>query len=342
MIAAARKSGETGTTAPSQKAASRRHAGNKTKTSPDIHRPFDESLLAGMTGRLVETAILEKISETLGMALIEPFINMIGKSSGIPFTVRYTGIETGHLATLMDKPAANAAFCIADTTPWYSHSIAAIDGSLIIGFVERLLGGDSDIVPDTSGRALSAIEYDVSSVLFESFIKAFSSLVLEPADIKTKLAKPRGKSDLGERDLPADDYAVALVWAIAFGQNTASLRLIVPQNILRRSALKTQEDKDKAPKTRPEWASGLSSQLSHSSVTLKASIALEPITLGHLRRLKVGDILPFDDEEGLNVLLQANEKNLFWCDFGRSGEDFCVRVREPHGLKKDLISEILR
>ena len=96
-----------------------------------------------------------------------------------------------------------------------------------------------------------------------------------------------------------------------------------------------------APKTRVEWSEQLGEQVRRSKVTLEARIRLEAQTLDTISRLQAGDIIPFNEASDVRVELNANGRNLYVCEFGRSGARYTVRVKDTYGSEDDLLQHII-
>ncbi len=95
------------------------------------------------------------------------------------------------------------------------------------------------------------------------------------------------------------------------------------------------------PRTKKEWADRLGDQVRRSQVTLEARIRLEDLTLGTISRLQPGDVIPFRDARDVQVEVNANGRELYICEFGRSGEKYTVRVKDTHGSESDILKHII-
>ncbi len=89
------------------------------------------------------------------------------------------------------------------------------------------------------------------------------------------------------------------------------------------------------------WAEQIGEQVRRSQVTLEARIRLQPQTLGTISRLAVGDVIPFMDNGDVSVEVSANSKDLYICEFGRSGENYTVRVKDNINSDGDLLKHLM-
>ncbi|MGC3970563.1 MAG: FliM/FliN family flagellar motor switch protein [Pirellulales bacterium] len=78
----------------------------------------------------------------------------------------------------------------------------------------------------------------------------------------------------------------------------------------------------------------MTEQVHRSHVTLEARIKLTPLKLGTIAKLAPGDVIPFFDEEDVHVEVNANGKELYACEFGRSGQNYTVRISDNTTLRR--------
>lgn len=90
-----------------------------------------------------------------------------------------------------------------------------------------------------------------------------------------------------------------------------------------------------------EWSDQLSEQVRRSQVTLNAKIRLQDLTLRTISKLAAGDVIPFYDRGDVRVEVSANSKELYICEFGRSGENYTVRVKDTINSDDDLIRHLM-
>lgn len=76
-------------------------------------------------------------------------------------------------------------------------------------------------------------------------------------------------------------------------------------------------------------------------MTLEARIRLQSLTLDTISRLAVGDVIPFMDTSDVQVEVSANSKDLYVCEFGRSGENYTVRVKDTVNSDDELLRHLM-
>ena len=59
------------------------------------------------------------------------------------------------------------------------------------------------------------------------------------------------------------------------------------------------------------------------------------------QHLQAGDIIPFNEAGDVRVEVAANGRNLYVCEFGRSGARYTVRVKDTYGSEDELLQHII-
>lgn len=297
---------------------------------------IDATLLARMTGRLGDRQTVEQIAGTIAAALCDPLQDALQRLAGCGVTATRSRIDLG-LRSDLERSIGNASVRSAAAIKGWCHEIAiAADGALAIGFAEALLGGAE---PETAAvRAPSAIELDVSIVLFEQILGALKGILGIPDAIATT-DQPSIGADVADDAEGPGAHGVLMTLAITIGRLEAELHIILPQVTVTKTRVAAPKPADRATSNRqPEWAEQLKNQIVRSDVLLKARIHLAPMTLGAFSQLRPGDVLAFADEKEVEVDLDANGKPIYRCELGRSGNRYMVRLKAAQSLEADLVA----
>jgi flagellar motor switch protein FliM len=68
---------------------------------------------------------------------------------------------------------------------------------------------------------------------------------------------------------------------------------------------------------------------------------LQDLTLRTISKLAAGDVIPFHDSGDVRVDVSANSRDLYVCEFGRSGENYTVRVKDTINSDDELIRHLM-
>lgn len=299
---------------------------------------MDRTLLARMTGQSGDRKTLEALGLTLAECTAPLFETAASGATGFTITTEFEEFGDGTQSELLAALDVNAVTCRAGIEGWCDDIILSGNTVFFIALLEGMLGGNLPSDADITPRDLSAIERDVSSVVFKQFVDSLKKVIIspQPGAVVTHpvLAEPPVPEE-GEGSVPS----VALKFTLSAGDLDAPFQIILPQRILLKTTI--AEPAVAPSEEKPEWLEQLSNQVTNSNVTLEANIALSGSTLGEIARLQCGDILPFAEAGPVRALLKASGKELFWCEFGKAGNQYTVRILEAHVPEQELRRELI-
>jgi flagellar motor switch protein FliM len=302
---------------------------------------MDPIVLARLTGKLGDQAMISKLCANLGDVFAEFLPDMLESELGFEVAVSYAGFATGKYGELTEGLGGAMAFCDASLRDWCDRFTLICDSPMIITLVENMLGAVSDSIEDPEPRPLSKIELDVAGMMFDRVSSVLKTAVSGANGYEPFL----GPSHNAETRKPAEDgvedpYVAMVNMAVGIGPVLSTFHVVVPQSVLLKSSISAPKPAN-PPKTRVEWSEQLGEQVRRSKVTLEARIRLEAQTLDTISRLQAGDIIPFNESGDVRVDVNANGRNLYVCEFGRSGARYTVRVKDTYGSEDELLQHII-
>ncbi len=305
-------------------------------------KPMDDALLARMTGRLADPKMLAQITGAIGGAMSGGLAAGFAKATQVAIDVELGSVDGGLHRDMMAPLQGGVILAAAAIDGWSEDIRVAADAGFVVALTERFLGGAGQR-PDEL-RPLSQIEIDVADILFAEACKSLAVVIGRPVEAVrvARAVNPPFVEDTTEGLLPT--YSGVITLEIALPVATGDLHIVVPQSVLLKTRIETPVDDKKtvvaAALPRPAWMEQLTQQVHTSSVDLQADIKLAPISVDAASRLQPGDVIPFADVEAVRVLLSANGKDLFWCDFGKSGARYMLKLREKYGSEEDLLKQL--
>jgi len=286
---------------------------------------IDGTLLARMIGRAGDPNTIREKGAALAAALSETLAERLTRVTGTAIGVDRPEVRLGLRSTLLAGIGASDIGSDAVLKDWCSDIGLVTTSAAAVAFAERMLGG---IGEGASDRALSPIEQDITIVLFEQALEALAKTVGK-ADGQYSAGRPAAGGVADAAD--GSDHCVMITVQLGFAGIGGPLRLILPQEtVLKTEIVAPEGPAALAPDVAPEWIERLNRQVSRSDVKLTGYIRLATLTLGDLARLKAGDVLPFADEKDVSVRLDANGRELGWCELGRTGNRYMLRLK-PSG-----------
>lgn len=295
------------------------------------HGPLDPDLLDRMIGAKGDATSITVKCQALQSALGHMLSAAFEKATGVEIEARPGDIQQGRRRALLADLSRDSVYCEASISGW-SRDIASLCGTkLIIGLVECLLGGSDPNDLDIVSRPLSGIELDMSLMVFEQLNDALHGLVSVDPKARASVAKPSSDIPAAEDDPTPDFHAVAIGLDLEFGAVSATLTLILSQEIVLKMRLKAVKPGERADAGKDDWTARLSDRVSRSEISLQAAVALQALPLGDISRLQPGDLIGFAARGDIEVTLSANGKPLYRCALGRAGARYMVKIEGPAG-----------
>jgi flagellar motor switch protein FliM len=115
----------------------------------------------------------------------------------------------------------------------------------------------------------------------------------------------------------------------------------MPQRVLLKHRAENMPADPREAASAAAWVTRFGEEVKRSSVVLDATIALAPMTLGELARLKPGQVIEVPESAPGRARLSVKDKPLFVCEFGRLGQNYTVRIKQPFDGNQDLMEGIL-
>jgi flagellar motor switch protein FliM len=305
-------------------------------------QPMDLALLAKLTGGLGDHKTVEKICADFGVLYTEFLPDVFQSETGIGIEVSYVGFQSGLMQDLIVSLGDTVCLVDGSLRNWCPNFVLACGNSFIIGLMERMLGADPAMVGQPPERPLSDIELDLANMVYERIANVLRSGVNAPGGFEALLERPHNAAN---RAKPEDDapreFGATISMTIQIGKVTSQIALVIPQKALLKTKVVTPRSKGQMPKHKQEWADNIAEQVRRSRITLEARIRLQSLTLKTISKLAAGDVIAFEDKEDVHVQVSANGKDMYSCEFGRSGENYTVRVKDNFSTEDELLRHLM-
>ncbi|SIQ02818.1 flagellar motor switch protein FliM [Rhizobium sp. RU35A] len=303
---------------------------------------IDHALLAKLTNGLGDRKTVEKICGDFGQLYSVFLPDVFHSETGIGIEVSYVGFQSGLMRDLIAELGDTVSFSDGQLRNWCPNFVLACGSGFVIALMERMLGAEESMVQQPPERPLSDIELDLATMVFERIANVLRSGVNAAGSFEPLLERPHNAGDRPPPDPEAPlEYGATIRLAIDLGKVTSEIALIIPQRALLKTKVVVPKPKGQVAKNRQEWHDKLMEQVHRSQVTLEARIRLQTLALQTISRLAVGDVIPFEDKDDVKVQVRANGKDMYNCEFGRSGERYTVRVRDNVSTEDELIRHLI-
>lgn len=303
---------------------------------------MDPALLARLTGGLGDRQRIDKICADFGQLYADFLPDVIHSETHLDVQIGYVGTETGLLSDLVQEIGGNCTVADASLRNWCPGFLMTCGNGFIITLMESLLGATPDAIEPPAERPLSIIELDMAAMVFDKIGSVLRSGVNIQGNFETIIEKPQNAEERNKAAADyADQYAATIRMTITLGPVSSEFTLIVPQKTLLKTAIVFPKSKNNLGKAQKEWAEQIGEQVRRSQVTLEARIRLQTLTLRTISRLAAGDVIPFLDTEEVQVDLSANGRDLYVCEFGKSGANYMVRVKDNVSSDDEILRHLM-
>lgn len=303
---------------------------------------MDPAMLARLTGGLGDRYRIDKICADVGQLYADFLPDVIHSETHLDVEIDYIGAETGLFSDLIAEIGGNRTVADASLRNWCPGFLMTCSNGFVIALMESLLGATPDAIEPPADRPLSIIELDMAAMMFEKIGSVLRSGVNIQGNFETIIEKPQNAEDRTKAAADyADQYAAAIRMKIALGPVSGEFTLIIPQKALLKTTIVFPKSKNGLGKAQKEWAEHLGEQVRRSQVTLEARIRLQTLTLRTISKLAAGDVIPFLDTEEVQVDLSANGKDLYVCEFGKSGANYMVRVKDNVSSDDEILRHLM-
>ena len=137
-----------------------------------------------------------------------------------------------------------------------------------------------------------------------------------------------------------DGAAIRIVYGVSTATDTGTVTVMIPQRILLATRGATADHGDDQT-TEFDWRARFSQEVMRSAVRLEATMPLARLTLGDLAAFQPGQLIEFEENAQIQAKLNARDKTLFVCEFGKLGQNYTVRIRHPHDAGQEFIDGLM-
>jgi flagellar motor switch protein FliM len=293
--------------------------------------------LVGGHGSGVERLPMLRVGlENVTKACTEDFRNL----ATIPVKLVLEGIEGGTAGDLLAGERGSSAVALFEAPGWATRIVVSAQRTTVFSVVESLLGGDGAQPAHTEERPLSKIEVRVAGVFFASIAKALTAAFAPVAPSAFNLVATADQPDF-ERIARTEPMVAAKYRLEVCETAMGEVLVAVPSAAL--SAL--QKPLSRVPpkdtlRPDPGWTRQIEKEVNRASVTLVAVLDERPGTLGEITQFQVGEIIELKASPQSRVRVECNGDRLMWCDLGKSGGVYTLRVDAFVDREQEFIDEI--
>lgn len=303
-------------------------------------RPIDPLVLARLTGHLGDAKTVARCCGDVAALQCLLLGDMLQEEMQVELDVEYLNHQSGLNSAIIQTLGRDYTLSSVSLRNWCPHFVVGVKNNLPIAMIARLLGDTTLPSGEGENRLLSSIESEIAGLLLARVVSVLRCGLKGIGESEPQLSSPYASHEYAQQAADVeDDFAAAIRLHAKLGELDSEIVIVVPQNVL----LKTTITKPVAQLTdgRPDQDTQLTERVLRSQVDLCARIKLTPLRLGSIARLQPGVTIPFEDIGEISVDMDANGRTMYRCEFGRSGDNYSVKIKSNANPDGNSLKQIL-
>jgi flagellar motor switch protein FliM len=259
--------------------------------------------------------------------------------TSVPMKLVLHGMDCATAGNLLAGERGSSAVALLEASGWATRVVVSAPRATIFTLAEALLGGDGSQPVEAVERALSKIEVGVAGVFFAAIAKGLGAAFTPIAPSTFNLVATADQPDF-ERVARAEPM-VAARYRLEALETAGDVLIAIPRAALEalHKPLSRVPPKD-ASRPDPGWTRQIEKEVSRASVTLIAVLDEREGTLGEVTQFHAGEVIELKANPQSRVRVECNGERLMWCDLGKSGGVYTLRVDAFVDREREFIEEI--
>lgn len=276
---------------------------------------------------------------SMGERIVSPLQKRFSGEIGAQVTVDLRAVEVSRTTQARSHAGDNFAMTVVPSTVSSDALTMVMDAQAVAVMICALFGGDPEAAISPIERDLSPLEADVATLVFEEIAQALNGSGKRSLDLRFPVPRAMSGQEAKRRVL-RDGAAVRLTFGLSTPTESGTVTVMIPQRVLlvQRNGAAVGDDETSA---QSDWHERFSEEVMRSAVTLEATMPLARMTLGDLARLHIGQVLDIEENAQSQARLSARNQTLFVCEFGKLGQNYTVRIKQPFDAGQDFIDGLM-
>lgn len=254
-------------------------------------------------------------------------------------TVDLQRVEVARVADARSDSGEQFALAVIASSTSSDALTIVMDSTAISIMICALFGGDLDQAVPEIARDFSPIEMRIAGRVIEATAAALNGSGKRSLDLKLPMP-PVTCGEEARRRVLRDGPGLRMVFGISTPRETGTIVVMIPQRVL---LTQRGGDPNQAPDaaTANQWRTRFSEEVMRSAVNLEATMPLARLTLGDIASFRPGQVVEIEETAQHRAHLGARGKTLFVCEFGKLGQNYTVRVKQPYDAGQEFIDGLM-
>lgn len=303
---------------------------------------MDRAILARLTGHLGDRKTIARTGSEIGQIYCDFLPDIFHSETGIDIELTYESTTSGLMSDLIADLGDGFAISDCSLRNWAQYFVLGSGNTFIMALMERMLGAAPDTIEQPVSRPLTTMELELASIVMGRIAGVLRSSINAAGGFEPAIESPRNSTGrVALDDRIGGVFGLAIRLGVLIGKVRTSIVLVLPQRTVLRSTITAPGASVQNSRKRQEWVDLITEQVKRSQVTLQARIRLQKMTLRNLSRLVEGDVIAFRDKEEVSAEVSANGRDMYRCEFGRSGEHYMVRVKDNISTDDEILRHLM-
>ncbi len=245
--------------------------------------------------------------------------------------ILFSDVAVCKVDEIVVRRAPGAQLAVVKASGWNTRIGISFDRIFVTTMVEALFGGGGEDLTATATAPLSPVDLQIADVVVRQVSEA---LALGFAKRLPSAFVPEGFQTKFDATFLGKPGAAVVVGTLTLStlDNVVELDVLVPLAAMMVFADELAEPPDDSQSYEdPRWTQRLEAEISRASMSLTACVDLDPMELGAIATLEVGQLIELPKGATGKIRLQCEGDDLFLCDLGQSSGFYTVRVEQAIG-----------
>ena len=302
--------------------------------APQTERPA--GLIERLVGETAEPAKVVAAAKAIGERALPMLAKSLFELAGAPLQVELETVDLGRMSDAFLVEGETEPLAIAASANSPDALLLSLDTAGLSMFIGLTFGAGPESQPAPIDRPLSRIDRQVTGHVFRSIAESLNGSGQRALDIRFPLPQPIAGEDR-RRQVHRDGPSARLTYRVSTPGGSGCVFVTMPQRIV----LTRRGGEEIAAGPAKEWKARFSGEVMRSRVMLKATMSLGRLTLGEISALRPGQVLELSAAAPGEARLSARDNALFVCEFGKLGQNYTVRIKQPVDPEQELISGLM-
>lgn len=229
---------------------------------------------------------------------------------------------------------------LVQVKPLRGTGLVVFDPNLVFLVIDNMFGGDGRFHTRVEGRDFTQTEQRIIQGLLGVFFAEYERAWEPVHKISFEFVRSEMNSQFANIATPSE-VVVAATFTLELGGVTAEMHICLPYSMVEplRDVLNSSMQSDHISSDN-RWISLLTRQVQDAAVELVATLGGTEVRLGQINSLKVGDIIPINIPETVEV--EIDDVPVLECRYGIQDGHYALKVERFLAEEEDIIEKALQ